>query len=223
MAGSPAGADSSNGFGQLPVTACPENQQNRTTFLSDDLLGLSLQQTHPGGVGTTTYYDNATDSSFASSPGIMTPSSANSMSPYNTPLVFAAEPAIPQTPDSETSDHDNESFSSDTSKPKEYRCNFPNCKSKKRVFELACQLRKHQKNHSRPNKCPYCKTFKGGAEPKDLARHLRKAHSDLPQVRNDKRIWKEMVRCPRCAKDMRVDNRNRHLKTCVGGAAGGPR
>lgn len=140
MAGSPAGTDSSNTFGQVPVTACPRNQQNRTTSFSHDLLGLSFQQAHPGGVGTTTY-DSATDSSFASSPGIMTPLSANSMSPSDTPLAFPAEPAIPETPGSGTSDQDNESSSSDTSKPKEYRCNFPNCKSKKRVFELACQLR----------------------------------------------------------------------------------
>jgi hypothetical protein len=51
---------------------------------------------------------------------------------------------------------------------------------------------------------------------------LRKYHSDLPQVRNNKQYYKEVVSCPKCQEKMRADNRKRHLKTCVGaGGAGG--
>jgi hypothetical protein len=143
MAGSAAGTGSTHNFDQTSITGNPGNQQDTTTFLSNDVSTLYLQQTHPGGVGTTVHYDDATDSSFtsSSSPDIMTPASTSSMSPYNTPLAFPAQPAIPQTPGSETSDQDNESSSSDTGKTKVYRCNVKGCKSKNKVFKLACQLR----------------------------------------------------------------------------------
>jgi hypothetical protein len=149
MAGSPAGTGSNNiSFDHISTTSDhPSRYQNTSPFFSIPST-MYPQQTHPGGVGTTVPYDNATDSSFASSPspGIMTPASTSSMSPYNTPLAFPAAPAIPQTPGSDTSDQDNESSSSDTSKTKEYRCDVKGCKSKTKVFKLACQLRYASRN-----------------------------------------------------------------------------
>ncbi|KAK4239030.1 hypothetical protein C8A03DRAFT_32953 [Achaetomium macrosporum] len=138
--------------------------------------------------------------------------------------------------------------SSPSSRPKEYRCTFPNCKSKVKVFNLACKLRplhqileqtdretdqqqltisclfgpnrKHMKNHSRPHKCPYCNVYRGGAERKDLARHVHKFHPDMAR-RDDRTYSKEFVPCPRCdVKNMRADNLKRHLRTCGGTGTG---
>ncbi|KAK4041592.1 hypothetical protein C8A01DRAFT_34317 [Parachaetomium inaequale] len=185
--------------------------------LSDDFALLDLQQTPTdgGGVGTTAYLDASTSSSFASSPGIMTPASTDASVSFVTPLSPTAPATEPSTPETPVSDQDSDSSS--TSSPKEYRCTYPKCKSKKKVFTLQCQLRKHQNNHTRPWKCRYCTTFKGGAERKDLARHVRTRHPDLHEVRGDKANWKEVVHCERCGKEMRADNLKRHLKTCAVG------
>ncbi|KAK4126371.1 hypothetical protein N657DRAFT_679316 [Parathielavia appendiculata] len=73
---------------------------------------------------------------------------------------------------------------------------------------------KHQNNHTRPWKCPYCKAFPGGAERKDLNRHFRRAHPHEPQVRDNKAHWKEVAPCAGCGRKMRADNLKRHMKTC---------
>jgi hypothetical protein len=185
--------------------------------LSDDfaLVGLQHTATDGGGVGTTAYLDASASPSFASSPGIMTPASADSCVSFVTPLSPTAP--TPETPAPETPVSDQDSDFSSTSTPKTYRCTDPECKSKKKVFKLKCQLRKHQNNHTRPWKCPYCTTFKGGAERKDLARHVRTRHPDLHEVRGDRANWKEVVHCEWCGKEMRADNLKRHLKTCAVG------
>ncbi|KAL1843196.1 hypothetical protein VTJ49DRAFT_2747 [Mycothermus thermophilus] len=108
---------------------------------------------------------------------------------------------------------DSDPSSSDTGHPGRYRCDFPGCQSK-RTFRLPSQLRKHQNNHLRRWKCPHCTEYKGGAERKDLARHVRKCHRDLAEVLGDKSLWKEEVLCPGCHKKMRSDNRKRHMRTC---------
>jgi hypothetical protein len=69
-------------------------------------------------------------------------------------------------------------------------------------------------NHTRPHKCRYCATFPGGAERKDLWRHLYNCHADEPAVRNDRRFRREHLPCPRCGKYMRADNLKRHLNIC---------
>ncbi|KAK4100800.1 hypothetical protein N658DRAFT_507479 [Parathielavia hyrcaniae] len=84
--------------------------------------------------------------------------------------------------------------------------------------------KKHQNNHTRPWKCPYCTTFPGGANRKDLNRHLRRFHPLEPQVRDNKAHWKEVVRCAGCGREMRADNLKRHIKKCdklVGGRGRG--
>lgn len=88
------------------------------------------------------------------------------------------------------------------------------------MFSLRCKLRKHMNNHTRPWKCEYCTTFLGGAERKDLSRHLRTSHPDRLEVRGDRTNWKEVASCERCGKEMRADNLKRHLKTCMVGRGG---
>lgn len=175
---------------------------------------LAQQHAHAGGVGTTTYHDNAA-ASFVLDPNLLTPASTppGSASHYPpSPLTPAIPPATPQSPSDQNTDS---SSSSPTARsPGEYRCDFPECETQP-VFKLKCKLRKHMNNHTRPHKCLYCTTFQGGAERKDLLRHLRNHHADEPEVQKDKRVWRQHARCPRCdALPMRVDNLKRHMKTC---------
>ncbi|KAH6855989.1 hypothetical protein B0I37DRAFT_66460 [Chaetomium sp. MPI-CAGE-AT-0009] len=203
-----------NGYGQVSTSISLNNNFSR----------LQLQQASPGGVGTTVSYGTAASSSFASSPEIMTPASSDCSVSFVTPLSPTVSVENPRsTP--ETAHFDQESDSSSTSSRGPFRCTDPKCKSKKKVFKLKCQLKKHTNNHTRPKKCAYC-SFHGGAERKDLARHMRKCHPDLPEVRGDRTIWKEVARCGRCGREMRADNLKRHLRTCdktaaAGGGAGG--
>ncbi|KAK4154568.1 hypothetical protein C8A00DRAFT_32692 [Chaetomidium leptoderma] len=199
------------------------------TSLGHNFSNLGLQEPPSSGVGTTANYDSMAAYPFNS--GLLTPAFPSPPAPYNTHLVPFPEEE-PTSPQTAVSDQDNNhsssssspsssSFSSSPSSsspngPKKYRCTDPKCKSppEKRVFDQPCQLRKHQNNHTRPRKCPYCKDFEGGAEFKDLARHVRRKHAD--EARDDKKFWKEMVNCPRCAYPMRADNVKRHLKVCDG-------
>ncbi|KAG7287276.1 hypothetical protein NEMBOFW57_006783 [Staphylotrichum longicolle] len=188
---------------------------------SDDFSTFDLQQTPAGGVGTTApFYDSSATSSFALDLDISTPL----LSPYGSfshdtsaPLTPTSGPTTPESSFSDLAD-DNSNHTPDitTSAPGEYRCTWPNCKSKNPVFDLQCKLQKHLNNHTRPNKCDFCTTFPGGAEWKDLARHVRKEHADHPAVRANRAYWKEVARCPRCDKKMRADNLKRHLRTCKG-------
>ncbi|KAK4248327.1 hypothetical protein C7999DRAFT_13689 [Corynascus novoguineensis] len=96
---------------------------------------------------------------------------------------------------------------------KEYPCDWPNCKSRKNVFSSPSLLKKHKNNHIRPRKCKYCNF--AGAERKDLARHVRKHHCDLPGVLTNQEFWKEMIPCRYCGVRQRADNlKGRHLRTC---------
>ncbi|KAH6634785.1 hypothetical protein B0J18DRAFT_406391 [Chaetomium sp. MPI-SDFR-AT-0129] len=209
---------------------------------ADDFSQLALeQQQEPGGaVGLTPDFlnfgdfndvDNSDSSSqsfsspFSASAGIMTPppsdysttSLADPLSPSSlAPTISTPEPGPPETPISaQESDH------SPTTRPKEFRCTYPGCKSKKKVFLLECKLRKHMRNHTRPDKCPFCTGFKGAAQFKGLARHVRAAHSDLPEARANRAYWAEEVACELCGRLMRKDNRKRHAKSCEGRGTGG--
>lgn len=195
----------------------------------DALCGPPLQQTPPGGVGTTPCDDSSTNSSFSFSPETVDLLSwpSGSLS-YDIPLLPTAGPSTPESlisspeslssPESFTLNSGGDS-SSEPSKPKEFRCTFPECKSKNKVFALKCLLRKHQKNHTLPTKCPYCTTFPGAAEWKDLARHVRSCHPN--EARNNKGAYcREMAQCPDCGKTMRADNLKRHRKTCAVRKAG---
>ena len=117
------------------------NYLSGSPSLSDDFVLLDLQQIpiDGGGVGTTAYMDTSAFSSFASSPGIMTPSSADLSASFVTPSSPTVPTIEPPTPETPVSDQDSDSSS--TSSPKKYRCTYPKCKSKKKVFDLQCQLR----------------------------------------------------------------------------------
>ncbi|SPQ25404.1 de66275d-7bf2-4842-a961-336f8ee8b53d [Thermothielavioides terrestris] len=134
------------------------------------------------------------------------------------PSPPATDPDTPQSPSSDQESDASQSTSTTTPKSSAgvYRCEYPGCKSKQKVFTQKGLLRKHQHNHTRPRKCPYCTAFRGGAERKDLARHMRRAHADRPDVRADRTLWREVNRrCERCgASGMRADNLKRHLKRC---------
>jgi hypothetical protein len=188
-----------------------------------DFSHIALQQASPGGVGTIFSHGTAASSSLASSPEIMTPAPSDCSVSFNTPsspsISFENPGATPETPHS-----DQDSDSSSTRGRGPFRCEYRGCKSKKKVFKLKCQLRKHTNNHTRPKDCPYCKIFRGGAEFKDLARHVRTCHADLHEVRNNRMYWKEQASCPRCGREMRADNLRRHLRTCTGtGARASPK
>ncbi|KAK3348745.1 hypothetical protein B0T25DRAFT_228818 [Lasiosphaeria hispida] len=75
-----------------------------------------------------------------------------------------------------------------------------------RKFPRKCDLKKHQKNHKRPTKCPYC--GEGFAENKDLRRHERVHHSSEVGTRGAD------FSCPSCPYvTNRDDNLKRHCNT----------
>ncbi|KAK4187668.1 hypothetical protein QBC35DRAFT_384433, partial [Podospora australis] len=90
-----------------------------------------------------------------------------------------------------------------------YQCAARDCKSTK-LYQHPGELRKHQKNHTRPEKCGVCGV--GRAEKKDVYRHMWRAHlleaieQNIPQV---------STKChfPGCTHKGRRDNVTRHLKT----------
>ncbi|KAK3307224.1 uncharacterized protein B0T15DRAFT_167865 [Chaetomium strumarium] len=193
----------------------------------DSTSNFALEPLQTGGVGTTAYLDGSPVIPLASDFNTPETSSPRPGGCYNT--HFAPETHSP-TPYSQASVQDSHSPSSTScsspeasSSPgrlKEYRCTFPNCKSKRKVFKLPSKLRKHMNNHTRPHKCEYCKDYKGGAEHKDLARHVHTCHPEMVP-RGDRTYSKEFVSCPRCdVKNMRADNLKRHLKTCGGRGTG---
>ncbi|KAL2128744.1 hypothetical protein VTI74DRAFT_8701 [Chaetomium olivicolor] len=96
-----------------------------------------------------------------------------------------------------------------------YRCTVPNCKDKDKEFGRPSDLRRHDKIHTRPYKCLFCKVFRGAAGQRDLDRHHWYHHNN--EVRNDKRCSRVEVPCPKCGSRMRSDNlTRRHIKTCKG-------
>jgi len=58
-----------------------------------------------------------------------------------------------------------------------YTCTYDRGKRPcKKVFTRQCDLRRHQKNHTKPSKCPKCS--KGFPSPKDLERHDSCVHNN---------------------------------------------
>ncbi|KAL2267321.1 hypothetical protein VTJ83DRAFT_4598 [Remersonia thermophila] len=164
-----------------------------------------------GGVGTTVPLDSGTDSTATSfltsfvnqspAPELVTSHNALSMSPE--------EHGVPDTP---RSGQDSDRSTSHTGQPGGLKCNFPGCENK--TFRIPSKLRKHKKYHIPSLPCPHCPEYKGATK-KEVNRHLRKCHGDLPEVRNNRSVWDEEVRCPGCSERMRKDNFNsRHKWTC---------
>ncbi|KAL2121296.1 hypothetical protein VTJ04DRAFT_5323 [Mycothermus thermophilus] len=178
--------------------------------------GLPIGLGHVGGVGATSFFesnngeiatsfDSNAAASMLASPGPVPACDARSVSPDALSIS-----------DTQGSDQDTHSSSPNTGQFVGYKCDYPGC-TRKKPFRLPSQLRKHKNNHTRPWKCQYCgDKYRGGAERKDLARHLRKYHRDIPEVQNDKRVWMEEMSCPGCHRQMRGDNlRKRHMETCA--------
>lgn len=90
-----------------------------------------------------------------------------------------------------------------------YRCAYPGCKSKK-PYPQPGGLTKHQRNHTRPEKCNICD--KGYAQNKDLYRHMWKEHR-LDAIQQN--IPRVDTKCPveGCNHRGRSDNVTRHLRT----------
>ena len=90
---------------------------------------------------------------------------------------------------------------------------YHSCLQCGRSYARACDLRKHQKNHQRPNKCPLCD--KGFAENKDLDRHLWIHH---PMDAKQRQTLGGRALCPHapCQYVGRRDNLKRHIQQVHG-------
>jgi hypothetical protein len=64
---------------------------------------------------------------------------------------------------------------------------------------------KHKNNHTKRRKCHYCDA--GGAETKDLNRHMWSRHPDLARQLGVPREWDQ---CSKCGYAARKDNVKRH-------------
>jgi hypothetical protein len=110
---------------------------NFTSASDYGYTSFALEQAQPDGVGTIDSYGHATSSSFSpSSDTVMTPTSTDSFSSFDTLLDTAAGRDFPQTP---ASDRDSDS-SSESKKPGRYICTWAGCTNKK-VFKLKCKLK----------------------------------------------------------------------------------
>ncbi|KAL2164972.1 hypothetical protein VTH06DRAFT_268 [Thermothelomyces fergusii] len=178
--------------------------------VSTGFSDLSLAQM-PGALG-----NSFAPASLSSPHQVAVPHPAAAANPSFEPTspILRAQ-SMPQTPGS---DHDTHSpastlsSSSGASKEKRYLCTEKDCNVT--GFGRPCDLRRHMKKHGRQT-CPYCNQSINAFH-KSLERHLRRYHSDLPEVRANPRVWKEEVSCQGCKRRMRADNRNRHVKTCRG-------
>jgi hypothetical protein len=116
-----------------------------SSMLNADPSALAQKQheADPGGAGTTAYFDS-TASALVWDSSILTPASSppGSASPYRppTPLTLASPPATPQSPSDQDPDASASSGLSPASSSREFRCDFPGCKTK-RVYKQKCQLR----------------------------------------------------------------------------------
>ncbi|KAK4210889.1 hypothetical protein QBC37DRAFT_24079, partial [Rhypophila decipiens] len=79
-------------------------------------------------------------------------------------------------------------------------------------YSRQCDLTKHQNNHLKGHHCtvPGCE-WPGGAEKKDLDRHMWTNHSTTAR---EQKVKKDEKVCPHCAYKGRGDNVARHLKNC---------
>ncbi|KAK3689314.1 hypothetical protein B0T22DRAFT_536257 [Podospora appendiculata] len=91
---------------------------------------------------------------------------------------------------------------------KPFRCGFDGCN---KAYELQYKLTKHQNNHTRPRTCDYCPPggYKGGAEMKDLNRHIWTFHPTQAKALGTP---KDEDECPNCDYKGRSDNVKRHRK-----------
>jgi len=67
-------------------------------------------------------------------------------------------------------------------------------------------LTKHERTHTRPQRCELCGDAK--AERKDLYRHFWAHHKDYAQEEN---IPNDIIACPHCGEETRSDNLKRHM------------
>ncbi|GAB1319684.1 hypothetical protein MFIFM68171_09894 [Madurella fahalii] len=185
MMGSSSEEDSPHALGQAPDDHSVRNSS----------FDFNSIQPHNGGVGTTLCFRQRADPTLVPEPSVAAPAPGAESLPIS---------AAPQ-PMGDNSDED----VSDAGR-KKYHCSFPRCK---RAFPRPGELRKHQKNHLRPLKCPYCgDKYRGAAEKKDLVRHMQNHHPD--EIRDDPEFPKKMFACPGCTyKALRSDNVNRHRRT----------
>ncbi|KAK3306183.1 uncharacterized protein B0T15DRAFT_220830 [Chaetomium strumarium] len=94
------------------------------------------------------------------------------------------------------------SFSNATAADYPFICDQDGCN---KGFERQCDLTKHKNNHSKRRKCKYCDA--GGAETKDLNRHMWTHHPDLARELG---VPRELDRCSKCGYAARKDNVKRH-------------
>ncbi|KAM7183142.1 hypothetical protein V8F33_013772 [Rhypophila sp. PSN 637] len=82
----------------------------------------------------------------------------------------------------------------------------------RKAYKRQCDLTKHQNNHLKKHHCgvPGC-SWPGGAEQKDLDRHMWTNH---PNTAREQKVKKDEKVCPYCPYKGRGDNVARHLKKC---------
>ncbi|KAK4173524.1 hypothetical protein QBC36DRAFT_55646 [Triangularia setosa] len=99
---------------------------------------------------------------------------------------------------------DNANDAPTSSDPNPFKC-YTCGKSYKRQ----CDLDKHMNNHTKRRKCPIKDCDGGGAETKDLHRHLWAKHSDYAREKNIPRV-EQPCGWPGCDYHGRTDNLKRH-------------
>ncbi|KAK0710561.1 hypothetical protein B0T21DRAFT_268771, partial [Apiosordaria backusii] len=76
-------------------------------------------------------------------------------------------------------------------------------------FRRQCDLEYHDNNHTKRRKCPIETCEGGGAESKDLHRHIWAHHSDYARENNIPKV-DDMCGFPGCEYHGRKDNLKRH-------------
>lgn len=90
-----------------------------------------------------------------------------------------------------------------------FYCRFRRCKNPHKGHKQPGELRKHQRNHTRPLHCDFC--VERFAQNKYLHRHMWAAHSDEA---GRAKIPREISKCPvaGCLYKTRSDNLPRHVE-----------
>ncbi|KAK0648640.1 hypothetical protein B0T16DRAFT_117880 [Cercophora newfieldiana] len=117
--------------------------------------------------------------------------------------IADAEPEAEEEEEEEEEEEQGQSLESSGEGGK-YRCEVCG-----KPYKRPCDRKKHQNNHSRPQKCTMCNA--GFAERKDLARHILVHHPDTAAAK-DSRTKKQKGKCPECDYKGRKDNVRRHQK-----------
>ncbi|KAG7284780.1 hypothetical protein NEMBOFW57_009392 [Staphylotrichum longicolle] len=87
-------------------------------------------------------------------------------------------------------------------------CTHEGCPKAGKVYNRKCDFDKHMNNHNKRRRCNFCDG--GGAETKDLNRHMWTRHPNEARAFN---IPKDEVQCPMCDYSGRSDNVKRHRDT----------